>query len=99
MRVFPISSLIVPANLIQYSGTVGIFNNRRFASSNLNYSYFRKKYHNYDTFTFAIEPIILTFSHLINVLSNRKFVSRFLLDLVRICNFLRKILYLSTIGI
>ena len=61
MRVFPIFSLMMPVNLIQYRGRVGMFNNRRFASSSLNYSYFSKKYHNYDTFTLAVGLIILTF--------------------------------------
>ena len=92
MRVFPILSLMMPVNLIQYIGTVGMFNNRRFASSSLNYSNFSKKYHNYDTFTLAVGLIILTFCHLINVLSNWKFISRFLRDLAGICNFSRKIL-------
>ena len=99
MRVFPIFSLMMPVNLIQYRGTVGMFNNRRFASSSLNYSYFSKKYHNYDTFTLAVGLIILTFCHLINVLSNWKFISRFLPDFAGICNFSREILYLSMIGI
>ena len=99
MRVFPIFSLMMPVNLIQYRGTVGMFNNRRFASSSLNYSYFSKKYHNYDTFTLAVGLIILTFCHLINVLSNWELISRFLPDLAGICNFSRKILYLSMIGI
>ena len=76
-----------------------MFNNRRFASNSLSYLYFSKKYHNYDTITLAIGLIILTFWHLINPLSNWKFVSRFLLDLVGICNFSRKILYLSMIGV
>ena len=92
-------SLMMPVNLIQYRETVGMFNNRRFASSSLSYSYFSKKYHNYDTFTLAVGLIILTFCHLINVLSNWKFISRFLPDLADICNFSRKILYLSMIGI
>ena len=99
MRIFPIFSLMMPVNLIQYRGTVGMFNNRRFASSNLNYSYFSKKYHNYDTFTLQVGLIILMFCHLINVLSNWKFISRFLPDLVGICNFSRKILHLSMTGI
>ena len=99
MRVFPTFSLMMPVNLIKYRGTVGMFNNHRFASSSLNYSYFSKKYHNYDTFTLAVELIILTFCRLINVLSSWKFISRFLPDLVGICKFLRKILYLSMIGI
>ena len=77
---------------------MGIFNNPRFASSNLSYSYFLKKCHNYDTFTLAIGLIILTFQHLINVLSNWKFVTRFLPDLVGICNFSRKILYLKLVS-
>ena len=98
MRVFPIFSLTMPVHLIQYRGTVGMFNNRRFSSSSLNYSYFSKKY-NYDTFTLAVGLILLTFCHLINVLSNWKFISRFLTYLVGICNFSRKILYLSMIGI
>ena len=98
MRVLPTSSLMMPVNLIQYRGT-GTFNNRRFASSSLNYSYFSKKYHNYDTFTLAIGLITLTFWHLVNVLFNWKFISRFLPDLVGICNFSRKILYLSMIGV
>ena len=59
--VSPISSLIMSVNLIQCRGTVGMFNNRRIASVNLNYSYFSKKYHNYDTSTLAIGLIILTF--------------------------------------
>ena len=76
-----------------------MFNNHRFASNNLNYSYFIIKYHNYDFITLAVELIILTFWHLINVLSDWKFVSRFLPDLVSICNFLRNILYLRMIGV
>ena len=77
-----------------------MFNNRRFSSSTfLNYSYFSKKYHNDDTFTLAIGIIILALWHLIYVLSNWKFRSRFLPDLVGICNFSRKILYLSMIGV
>ena len=99
MRVFSISSLMIPVNVIRYRGTVEMFNNRRFARSSLNYSYFSKKYHNYDTFTLAVGLIILTSWHLINVLCNGKFVSRFLLDLVGICNFLGKILHLSMIGV
>ena len=99
MRVFPIFSLMIPVNLIQYRGTVEMFNNRRFSSNSLNYSYFSKKCHNYDTFTLAVGLIILTFCHLINVLSNWKFISRILPDLAGICNFSRKILYLSMIGI
>ena len=47
----------------------------------------------------AVGLIYLTFCHLINVLSNWKFISRFLPDLVGICNFSRKILNLSMIGI
>ena len=70
MRVFPISVSMIPVDLIQYRGKVGVSNNRRFASSSLNYSYFSKKYHNYDTFTLAIGLIILTFWRLINVLSD-----------------------------
>ena len=99
MRVFLVSSLMMPVNLIQYNGTVGIFNNCRFSSSSLNYSYFSKKYHNDDTFTLAIGLIILALWHLIYVLSNWKFRSRFLPDLAGICNFSRKILYLSMIGV
>ena len=99
MRVFPISSLMMPVNLIQYRGTVGMLNNRRFASSSSNYSYFSENFHNYDTFTLAVGLIILTFFHLINVLSNWKFIFRILPDLVSICNFSRKILYLSMIGV
>ena len=76
-----------------------MFNNRRFASNSLSYLYFSKKYYNYDTITLAIGLIILTFWHLINPLSNWKFVSQFLLHLVGICNFSRKILYLSMIGV
>ena len=99
MRVFPIFSLVMPANLIQYRGTAWMFNNRRFGSSSLNYSYFDKKYHNYNTFTWAVGLINLTFCHLINVISNWKLISRFLPDLAGICNFSRMILYLSMIGI
>ena len=99
MRVFPISSLMMPVNLIQYRGTVGMFNNRRFSSSNLNYSYFSKKYHNDDTFTLAIGLIILALWHLIYVLSNWKFRPRFLPDLVGICNISIKALHLSMIGV
>ena len=58
---------MMPVNLIQHRGTVGIFNNRGFASSSLNYSYFSKKYHDYGTFSLAIGLIILTFWHLTNV--------------------------------
>ena len=76
-----------------------MFNNRRFASSSSNYSCFSQKCHNYDTFTLAAGLIILTFCHLTNVLSNWKFISRFLPDLVSIYNFSRKILYLSMIGV
>ena len=65
---------MILVNLIQYEGTVGVFNNRRFANSSLIYSYFSKKYHNYDTFTLAVGLIILTFWHLINILSNWKFM-------------------------
>ena len=97
MNVFPISSLMMPVNLIQYKGTVEMFNNRRFLSSSLNYSYFSKKYYNDDTFTLAIGLIMLAFYHLIYVLSNWIFISRFLPDLVSICNFSRKILYLIMI--
>ena len=43
--------------------------------------------------------IILTFWHLINVLSNWKFVPQLLPNLFSICNFSRKILYLSMIGV
>ena len=39
-----------------------MFNNRRFSSSNLNYSYFTKKFHNYDIFTLDIGLIILAFN-------------------------------------
>ena len=95
MRVFPISSLLMPVNLIQYRGTVETFNNRRFPSSSLSYSYFGKKYHNDDTFTLAIGLIILSLWHLIYVSSNWKFRSLFLSDLVGIYKFLRKILYLT----
>ena len=70
MRVFAIYSLMMPVNLIQYRGTPEMVNNRRFASSSLNYSYFSRKYHNYDTFTLAIGLIIMTIWHLIDVLSN-----------------------------
>ena len=90
---------MIPFNWIQYRGTVGMFNNRHLACSSLNYSNLSKK-HNYDTFVLAVGLIILTFWHLINVLSNWKFISRFLSDLVvGICNFSRKILYLSMIGV
>ena len=58
-----------------------MFNDRRFTSNSLNYSYFSKKYHNYYTFTLAFGLIILTLWHLINVLINWKFVSRFFPDL------------------
>ena len=99
MRVFPISSLMMPVNLIQYRGTVGMFNNRRFSSSSLNYSYFSKKYLNDETFTLAIGLIILALWHLIYVLSNWKFRPRFLPDLVGIFNNSRKIPHLSVIGV
>ena len=92
-------SLMMPVNFIQFRGTVGMFNNRRFSSSSLNYSYFSKKYHNNDTFTLAIGLIILALWHLIYVLSNWKFRPRFLPDLRSICNFSREILYLSMIGV
>ena len=88
----------MPVNSIQYSGTVGVLNNRHFSSSSLNYSYFSVKYHNDDTFTLACELIFLAFWHLIYVLSNCKFRSQFFPDLVGICNFSRKIRYLSMIG-
>ena len=39
-NVFPISLLMMPVKLIQYRGKVGMFSNRRFANSSLNYSYF-----------------------------------------------------------
>ena len=90
---------MMPVNSIHYRGTVGVFNNRRSSSSSLNYSYFSKKYHNDDTFTLAIGLIILALWHLIYGLFNWKFRSRFLPDLVGICNFSRKILYLSMIGV
>ena len=38
--VFPIYSLML-VDLIQYKGTVGLFNHCRFASNSLNYSYFQ----------------------------------------------------------
>ena len=84
------NSLMMSVNLMQYRGTVGMFNNRRFSRSSLNYSYFSKKYHNDATFTLAIGLIILALWDLIYVLSNLKFRSRFLPDLVGICNFLKK---------
>ena len=59
MRVFPFSSLMMAVNLIQYRGTVAMFNNRRFSSSSLNYSYFSKKYHNNDTFALTVGLFIL----------------------------------------
>ena len=99
MRLFPISSLMMPVNLIRYRGTVGMFNNRRFSSSNLNYSYFTKKFHNYDIFTLDIGLIILGFWHLIYLLSNWKLISQFIPELAGICNFSRKILHLSMIGV
>ena len=76
-----------------------MFNNCRFASSSLNYSYFKKKSPNYDTFTLAVGLIIPVFCQLINVLSNWKFISQYLPDLSGIWNFSRKILYLSMIGV
>ena len=66
MRVFTISLLMMPINLIQCRGMVGMFNNQHVAVSSFNYSYFSKKDHNYYTFTLAIGLIILTFWHLIN---------------------------------
>ena len=96
---YSISLLTLPVNMTQYRGTVEMFNNCHFASSSLTYSYLSKEYHNYDIFTLASGLIILTFWHLINVLSNWKFVSWFLPDLLSICNFSRKILYLSIIGV
>ena len=51
MRVFPISSLMLPINLIQYRKTLGMLDNCLFPSSRLNNSYFSKKYPNVDTFT------------------------------------------------
>ena len=98
MRVFPISSLMMLVNLSQYRGIVGMFNHC-FARSSLNYSYFSKKHHNYDTFTLAVGLVILIFWHLINVLSNWKLIPCFLPDLVGICYFSRKILYLSMTGV
>ena len=47
----------------------------------------------------AIGLITLAFWHLIYVLSNWKFISRFLPDLVGICYFSRKIICLSMIGV
>ena len=76
-----------------------MFNNRRFSSSSLNYSYFTKKCHNNYIFALAIGLIILAFWHLIYVPSNWKFISRVLPDLVGICNFSSKILHLSMIGV
>ena len=95
MRVFPTSSLMMPVSLSKYKGTVGMFNNLRFESGSLSYSCFNKKYHNHNTFTLAVGLFNLIFCQLINVLSNWKFISRFLPDLVGICYFSRKILYLS----
>ena len=89
---------MMPVNSIQYR-EVGIFNNHYFAKNSLKYSYFSKKYHSYDPFTLAIGLVIQTFWHLINVLSKWKFVSRFLPNHVIICNFSRKILYLSMIDV
>ena len=68
--VSPISSLMMLVNLIKCRGPVGIFINCRIASVNLNYSYFSKKYRNYDAFTLAIGLIILTLWPSFNVLSN-----------------------------
>ena len=76
-----------------------MFNNRRFSSSNLNYSYFTKKFHNYDIFTLDIGLIILGFWHLIYLLSNWKLISQFIPELAGIGNFSRKILHLSMIGV
>ena len=76
MRVLPINSSMIPVNLIQHRGRVGMFNNYSFASSTFNYSYFSKKCYNYDTFRLTIVMIFLTFWHYISVLSNWKFVSR-----------------------
>ena len=90
--------LMTPISLIRCRRTMGMFNNRCFASSSLNYSYFSKKYHNYDNFTLAAW-LLFWFCHLINVLSNWKFISRFLPDLVGICNFSRNILYLRMTGV
>ena len=69
------------------------------SSKSLNYSYFSKKYYNYDGFKLAIALIILTFWTLINVLSNWKFVFWFLPDLFGILNFSRKILYFNMIDV
>lgn len=51
------------------------------------------------TLTLAMGTIILTFQLLINVLSNWKLVSRFLPALACVCNFSRKVLHLSMIGV
>ena len=99
MKFFLFSSLMMPVNLIQYRRTVGMFNTGRFASCNLNYSFFIKKYHNCNAFTLAVKLITQTFWHLINILSNCKFVSQFHPALVGICCFSRNVLYLSMIGV
>ena len=59
-RVFSISSLMMSFNLIQYRETMGMFTNCCFATNSFNYSYFSKKYHNYDTFKLPIPVIILS---------------------------------------
>ena len=85
----PYSSLMMLVNFSQYRGIVGMFNHC-FTRSSLNYSYFSKKHHNYDTFTLAVGLVILIFWHLINILSNWKLISCFLPDLVGICYFFKK---------
>ena len=99
IHLHSLKMLIIEIHEVQYNGTMEMFNNRRFSSSSLNYSYFSKKYHNDDTFTFAIRLIILALWHLIYNLINWKFRSQFFLDLVGTCNFSRKTLYLSMIGV
>ena len=82
-RVFSISSLMMSFNLIQYRETMGMFTNCCFATNSFNYSYFSKKYHNYDTFKLPIRVIIVIKSMFSET------------SLVGICDFSRTILYLS----
>ena len=71
-----------------------MFNIRRFASNSLDYSYFSKKYHNYDNFFidyWTNYSDILAFNQCLSIWN---LVSRFLSDLFGICNFSRKVLHL-----
>lgn len=87
---FPILSLVILGNLIWYSRTNRTYKNHRFASNNYYYSCSSKVY---VTFASAIRQMILMFQHLFEVLSYWKSLFQFLLNVISIYNFPRKMLY------